>query len=139
MPAPPRRRNMAEEPKPGSIVHVELPTKDPATLKRFYGEVFGWTFQDVPELNYVLWNAPTAPGGGFRIPGEEDPGGILNYLLVESIDATAPRIEGAGGQVLVPRSEVPETGWFAIFRDPAGNVMGLWEERPKEEGGAETP
>ena len=43
--------------KPGSIVHAELHSADPAKTKQFYGEVFGWKFEEMPEMNYIMWRA----------------------------------------------------------------------------------
>lgn len=122
---------MAEEPKLGSIVHVEFPTKDLAKAKKFYGEVFGWKFQDVPETNYTLFEAPSGPNGGFRAPfqpGEDRP---LNFILVSSVDDATRKIKKAGGTILRAREEVPGQGWWALFRDPDGAVSAVWENQPK--------
>ncbi len=52
-------RTVADEaPNFGSFVHIDLPATDLARAKRFYGEVFGWKFQDVPDMNYTLFEAP---------------------------------------------------------------------------------
>lgn len=98
---------MEETPKPGSIVHVEIPCKDVKRAKAFYGGIFGWKFEDVPEMEYTLFNPANPPGGGMYIPQEGMPGGIMNYLLVDSIEETAERIESHGGKILVPKREVP--------------------------------
>ncbi|MFQ6012894.1 MAG: VOC family protein [Thermoplasmata archaeon] len=120
---------MAEEPRPGSIVHVELPCKDTERAKKFYGDLFGWKFQDHPEMNYTLFEAATPPGGGLFVPqeGQFTPQGTLTYLLVEDVEAKAKEVEAAGGTILVPASEVPNQGWFAIFKDPEGTTMALWK------------
>lgn len=125
---------MAEEQlQPGSIVHVELPCSDVARAKAFYGDIFGWTFEDVPDMDYTLFQPAGGPGGGLFVPEEFNPGGSLNYLLVDSIDETTAKIEAAGGKVLVPKAEVPGMGWFAIFQDPEGNAMALWKAAPQAE------
>ena len=122
---------MTERPKPGSIVHVEFHVKEPKKMEKFYGSVFGWKFQEVPGLDYSLFEAANGPPGGV---GGLQPGnweeGVLNYILVESIDDHVKRIEKAGGKVLAPKMEVPGQGWFAIFRDPAGTKMALWQQNP---------
>ncbi len=122
-----------EQPKNGSIVHIELPCKDVARAKKFYGDIFGWTFEDVPEMNYTLFQAPSGPGGGLFVPEQFNPGGTLNYLLVDSVDETSKRIQAAGGKILVPKSEVPGQGWFAIFQDPEGTTLALWKNVPRPE------
>src|SRR5437773_2203016 len=53
---------MADQPKPGSIVHVEFHVKDRKKVENFYGSLFGWKFQEVPELNYSIFEAPSGLG-----------------------------------------------------------------------------
>jgi len=126
---------MADEPKPGSFVHVEFAVKDAAAVnkvKDFYGPIFGWKFTDVPEFDYTLFEARSGPGGGI---GAVQPGqnvGITNYLSVPSIDETVKKIEKAGGKVLGPKIEVPGQGWLINFLDPAGVPMALWQSTPHE-------
>ncbi|MCJ2519726.1 MAG: VOC family protein [Candidatus Thermoplasmatota archaeon] len=125
---------MTEEvPKPGSIVHVEIPCKNRENAKKFYGEVFDWKFEDVPEMDYTLFEPSNPPGGGLFTPTESTPSGVLNYLLVDSIQETSQAIEEAGGKILVPESEVPNQGWFAIFQDPEDNVLAIWKNAPRQE------
>jgi hypothetical protein len=50
---------------------------------------------------------------------------------VDSIDQHVPRIEAAGGTLVVPKGEVPEMGYYAYFTDTEGNLMGLWETMRK--------
>jgi len=122
---------MAERPKPGSIVHVEFHVKEPKKVEKFYGNLFGWKFTPVPGMDYALFEAPSGPPGGV---GGLQPGnweeGVLNYILVNSVDDHVKRIEKAGGKVLTPKMEVPGQGWFALFQDPAGTKMALWQQNP---------
>ena len=46
---------------------------------------------------------------------------------VPDINATLKTVEGLGGAVVIPRSEIPGVGYTAYFQDSEGNVMGLWE------------
>jgi len=127
---------MAEEPKTGAIVHVEFAVKEPKRVKDFYGSVFGWKFEEMPESEYLLFQPASGPGGGIGKPNPGQSAGITNYLLVPSIDEYVRRIEKAGGKILVPKQEVPGQGWFASFQDPAGTSMALWQStnRPPKEG-----
>jgi predicted enzyme related to lactoylglutathione lyase len=122
---------MAEQPKVGSIVHVEFAVKDPKKVKDFYGNLFGWKFQEVPEMNYTLFEAPGGPGGGIGPVQEGQHPGITNYLYVENIDETMNRITEAGGKIVAPKQEVPGQGWMAWFEDPAGTRMALWQQPPR--------
>ncbi len=126
---------MEEAPKPGSIVHIEFPVKDAERAKKFYGDLFGWTFQDIPEMNYTLFETSNPPGGGLFVPqeGQWAPKGAVNYILVEDIDAKSKEIEAAGGKILQPTTEVPGQGWTAVFEDPEGVTMALWKSAPQQE------
>jgi predicted enzyme related to lactoylglutathione lyase len=119
---------MAEELKPGSIVHVEFHVKDPKKVEKFYGSLFGWKFEAVPGMNYSLFQAPSGPGGGV---GTLEPGnwqmGITNYIGVNSVEEYVNKIEKAGGKIIMPKAEVPGQGWFAVFEDPSGTRMALWQ------------
>ncbi|MFQ5910230.1 MAG: VOC family protein [Thermoplasmata archaeon] len=123
---------MTEEPKPGSYTHIEIPVKDKEKCKEFYGKVFGWKFEDVPEMNYTLFYAPSPPHGGLFVPEEGHPSGVLNHILVASADETIRKIEEAGGTIHVPKTEIPNIGWFAVFEDPDGSVQALFESKPEE-------
>jgi uncharacterized protein len=111
------------------IVHLELFAQDPATSSKFYSEVFGWKIEVDPRFNYYQFMAEGGPGGGFVVVGEQipyKPGDIIPYLGTEDIDAALKQVEAAGGKTLVPKTEIPGVGWFALFADPAGNRMGLF-------------
>ncbi len=121
---------MATNPKPGSVVHLEIRSTDPEKTKAFYNRVFGWKFQDMPEMNYTTWEAPSAPGGGLMKPDNLPPG-ILTYILSKDINEDLPRISAAGGSVLMSKTEIPQMGWFAMFSDPTGMVNALYESMPQ--------
>ncbi len=123
---------MADQPKPGSIVHVEIHVKEPKKLEKFYASLFGWKFQEVPGINYSLFEAPSGPGGGIGglQPGNWQPG-VVNYILVNSIDEHVEKVKKAGGKIISPKSDVMGQGWFAIFEDPSGTRMALWQQNPQ--------
>ncbi len=119
------------QPKPGSIVHVELHSADPAKSKQFYGQVFGWKFEEIPEMNYTLWKAPNEPAGGLMHTMEGRPPQVLNYILSRSIEADVQKITQAGGAILQPKMEIPGQGWWALFQEPGGTVQALYENLPR--------
>jgi uncharacterized protein len=126
----------AKRPPVGSIVHCELYSDDPEATQRFYTDVFGWSFQEIPNAGYWIVKAPTRPHGGMikrRRP--EKPGGFLppstlNYILVDSVDAAAKKIVKAGGKILVPKYEIPGMGFFSVFEAPGGVVHNVVEPGP---------
>ncbi len=107
---------------------MEFHSKDPSRTREFYGQVFGWKFKDLPEMDYTLFQAPSLPHGGVQSESE-DFSGVLNYILSDSIEDTTRKIERAGGTILKPKSEIPNMGWYAVFRDPTGVVQALYQDR----------
>lgn len=109
------------------IVHIEFSAKDREAAGKFYSELFGWNVQQMPEMNYATFEAEGGPGGGFNPVTEEYPAGtVMVYVQADDIDASLAKAESLGGKTLVPKSEIPQTGWFAFFRDPTGNTVGLY-------------
>ena len=109
------------------IVHIELSAIDPKTAGKFYGDIFNWKINIMEAMEYVTWAPETEPGGGFNPVTEENPAGtVLIYIQVDDIEAKLKQIEKHGGKTLTPKSEIPGTGYFAIFSDPTGNNIGLF-------------
>jgi hypothetical protein len=123
---------------PGDWCHVEL-LGDREESKRFYGAVFGWRFEDIPGADYTMITTSedgilSGFGGLAQATGllPAVPNGIVPYIRPDDFDATLAAIREAGGDVLIPKTDVLGYGWFAHFRDPAGNVVGLWEDAGHE-------
>jgi len=109
------------------VVHIEFSSQDLGESGDFYSQVFGWKVQQIPEMNYAMFEAEGGPGGGFNPVSENYPAGTVSvYIQTDDIDATLAKIEEAGGKTLVPKSEIPNTGWFAFFSDPSGNQVALY-------------
>ena len=119
------------QPKEGELVHVEFHSNDPVRTKRFYGEVFGYKFEEFPEMNYTMYKAPGGPAGGIMKVMENRPPQVLNYLMASNIEQTLRKVSAAGGAVLQPKMEIPGQGWWALFQEPGGTVMALYENLPR--------
>ncbi len=112
----------------GKICYIEIPAQEVERSAEFYRKVFGWrirrrgdgatAFDDgVGEVSgaWVL-NRPSA-----AVPG------LLVYVMVDSVAATVEAVVAAGGEIVQPIGvDAPEI--TARFRDPAGNVIGLYQE-----------
>lgn len=108
--------------------HIGIPTTNFKKAKNFFGKIFGWTFQDIPEIEYVLFRAGTQPNGGFYLVKKMPQKGQVNvYIEVNDIDATLKEIRKARGKVLVKKTPVADTGWFATFSTPDGCYLSLWQ------------
>ena len=125
------------------VVHFEIPTDDLDRAKSFYGSVFGWELQTVPmnEGEYTSVKTtdvdeqtqlPTEPGainGGMFVRNEQVTSPVIT-IDVDGIDDALKQIEAEGGNTVTPRTAIPGMGAFAYFKDPEGNVLGLWETTP---------
>jgi predicted enzyme related to lactoylglutathione lyase len=112
-----------------NIVHIEIPLKDSKHAAEFYGKLFGWKVEAMAEMEYVMFDTESGLGGGFpKIDGEMFQGNdVLVYVESENLEATLAEIEKAGGKTLLGKTEITGMGWFALFSDPSGNRMGLYE------------
>ncbi len=122
---------MAEN-KPGSFVHIEIASSDPERTRKFFEEVFEWDFESHPEMDYHTYEAPSGPGGGLMRPMENQAPGILNYLLSHDIDSDVKKIEESGGRLLQPKMEIPGVGWWALFQEPTGITLALFQAKMPE-------
>jgi len=119
---------------PGDWCHIDVPTRDLEASRRFYGEVFGWRFDEYPGTSYVGITTSedgilSGLGALADVVGRSTSStGPLPYIRPGDFDATLTAIEQMGGEVLIPKTDVLGYGWFAHFRDPDGNVIGLWQD-----------
>ena len=110
------------------IVHVEFSTTDRKKSAEFYNSVFGWKTEHIDEMNYTTFSTgENQVGGGFNPAPDNMPvGATVVYIGTDDIEATLKQIEANGGKTLRPKDEIPGFGWFALFQDPAGNMLGLY-------------
>ncbi|GAB3307420.1 VOC family protein [Epidermidibacterium keratini] len=112
----------------GDITHIDIPVSDPAKATKFYSELFGWQIAEVPGFEgYPMWQAPNKISGGGLAPREGDFTHPRSYVEVDSIDDVLAKATAAGASVVMAKSPISETSWFAVFTDPDGNPIGLYE------------
>lgn len=119
-----------------SIVHWELMGPDASVLNSFYHDMFGWNGEEVPGFGgYTMIPEQDSGIAGAIGAGNEDmPSYQTIYIEVESIVDHLAKAEALGGKTFVPRTEVPGMVTFAMFHDPAGNLVGLVEEETPGSG-----
>ena len=112
------------------VVHFELWSQDPDKLAAFYKQVFDWKMNFLEQMNYHLIEAGEGGiGGGIMKPQQGPwPGNMAFYISVDDIEKYKARVLEAGGKVVVERQEVPDIGTFALFADPDGRVLGIWQQ-----------
>jgi len=111
-----------------AIDYIEIPVTDLARAKRFYGEVFGWRFNDYGD-QYVGIQRPGGgrdeESGGFRPVESVTPGGVLLILFSDDLDASLAAVRAAGAGVTAEPFEFPGGRRFH-FRDPDGHELAVW-------------
>jgi predicted enzyme related to lactoylglutathione lyase len=105
---------------PASIVFFDIAGENSDRLQTFYAEVFGWRAGAGGQLSIPI-SAPIAA------TIRQDPAEKRLYIGVGNITATLALIKEKGGTIDAPRFEVKGVAVLALFRDPAGNPMGLVE------------
>ena len=115
----------------GTFVWDELHTSDVDGAKRFYGEVFGWTFKDMPmgPTTYTIFKraGDTDVGGLMQRQRDDIPPNWTAYISTQDTDATVAKARELGATILVDPMDVPNMGRFAIIQDPTGAVFGVWQ------------
>jgi len=110
-----------------NIVHIEIPAHNGKESGEFYEKLFGWHFVHDEQMNYTMWDPHDGPGGGFsQVDENTKPGDVLIYVNSDDIEADLKKAESLGGTIVYPKSEIPNTGWFGIFKDPTGNTIALY-------------
>ncbi len=110
-----------------NVVHVEIPASDVPAASKFYETLFGWKMEHAPEFDYTMWSDGSGYGGGFnKVDGDNPVGQVLVYIDSDDIEADLKQVEKLGGSVVRPKTEIPGTGWFALFKDPTGNTLALY-------------
>jgi len=114
----------------GKICYLEIPATDVDTSAGFYEKVFGWQMR-IRDNGERAFDDATGQVSGTFCPGRPpavEPG-VLTYIMVDSIETTSATITGTGGEITKPLTPLDLNGAaFATFRDPAGNLFGLYQE-----------
>jgi predicted enzyme related to lactoylglutathione lyase len=111
------------------FTHIEIPTTDAQKSKVFYRKIFGWKMnENMP--GYVMFSTGDDEGGGFTKDTKPSSNGVVLYIEVEDIQKKLAEIAAAGGKKVKDKTGIsPEFGFYALFTDPCGNIMGLWSRQ----------
>ena len=112
----------------GKICYIEMPTSDIARSADFYQRVFGWNIRKRGDGS-TAFDDTTGQVSGAWVKGRPPASapGLLVYIMVDSVAATLDVVVANGGEIVQPiGADAPEI--TARFRDPGGNVIGLYQE-----------
>jgi predicted enzyme related to lactoylglutathione lyase len=110
----------------GGISYLRIPAEDSRRSAAFYEAVFGWSLRGDPDdpsfddgtghvIGHFMTDLPVAGVAG-----------VCPYIFVERVDETLEKVVAHGGAVVT--APYPEGDlWVATFRDPPGNVLGVWQ------------
>jgi predicted enzyme related to lactoylglutathione lyase len=125
---------------PGVPCWVDTTQPDPEAAVAFYGDLFGWEFEDVmPPESPVRYHMARLRGGDVAAvasPAEGGPESAVwnTYVWVQDADVSAARVHAAGGTVLMEPGDVGDSGRMAVLADAAGAAFRVWQA--KEHRGA---
>jgi predicted enzyme related to lactoylglutathione lyase len=121
--------------KPGTFCWVELGTTDGEAAKKFYTELFGWSFNDSPVgpgMVYTMLKLDGKDVGAlYQMPPEMTANGVppnwLSYASVTSADESAAKAKELGATLMKEPFDVMTVGRMAVVQDPTGAVFALWQ------------
>ncbi len=113
----------------GKINYVELPARNFARTKAFYGSVFGWEFEDFGS-EYIAFSKAGLEGGFYLsdLSSSTAHGAALIVFYSQNLDKTYTKIVDAEGVIIKPTFEFPGGRRFH-FADPNGNEFAVWSDK----------
>ena len=124
---------------PGTVCWVDLMSTDADQARRFYQQLFGWSFEvGGPETGHYAiakkGGSMTAGVGGMP-PGGTMPSAWTVYFASDNLDATLAKVSTEGGKAMMGPMDIMEEGRMAVCADPTGAAFGIWQ--PKRHTGAQ--
>lgn len=119
----------------GTFSWADLATTDAAAAKAFYTQLFGWEANDVPAGPDSVYTMLLLQGKEvaalYALPEEAQaqniPAHWLTYISVDDLDAVAAKVPELGGTLVMPPTDIMESGRMAKVQDPTGAIVGLWQ------------
>jgi predicted enzyme related to lactoylglutathione lyase len=114
------------------VAWVEVLGKDGAKLQGFYGELFGWSFEQAPGgMPYWMHSVGQDQVGAGVGNAQDGDGHVTFYVAVDDPQAALDAAGRLGGKTVAPVTEM-EMVTFALFADPEGHVVGVVKNQPPE-------
>ena len=110
------------------IAHVEIPSSNLDQTKNFFSKVFGWEFKPFGK-GYLLFNNHKGIMVGIRQVEKVNSGDTtVFHINVPDIDQILNAAKTNGGNVFKEKTVIPAMGWYALIKDPQGNIIGLYQK-----------
>jgi len=128
---PPLNPTNTDKQLAGKFIWFDLATVDIAVQKKFYGDVFGWTYQPISQDDKqytIIKNGEHNIAGMFQIkpPPDAKAGALwISLISVNDPNNVVALAKKAGGSVRMPATSLAQRGTYALLRDPEGAVFGV--------------
>ena len=107
------------------VTWFEISGKDGGALQKFYSDLFGWNVDASNPMQYGMVEGKDGGIGGGITASQDGSAGLTVYVSVDDLQASLDKATSLGGQVVMPPMDVPGGPKIAMFRDPAGNNVGI--------------
>lgn len=124
-----RRRRLVHQTQ-RRVVRVDLPAHDRESAGMFYQKLFGWRYEHAPgRLKYTNFTGYGVSGGFPQIDGRVyEPGDVTVFIGSDDLATDLQHAQALGAQPVVGKTALKGYGHLAIFHDPSGNRMALWQQ-----------
>ena len=114
----------------GKNLLLEIQAADVEVSSAFYAKLFGWKLRTRGDGARAFDDATGALSGSWVLgrPPAREPG-MLPYVMVENIDRTLREAVALGGEIVTPYTALGPGDAYATLHDPAGNLLGLYQNR----------
>jgi predicted enzyme related to lactoylglutathione lyase len=111
------------------VIFFEVLGKDGKQLRRFYADLFGWSFKEMGgPFDYGMVSAEeNGIEGGVGTTPEESPGHVTFYVGTDDVADSLERVRLLGGSALMSPMQLPGGGTIGLFTDPEGHTIGLYK------------
>ena len=112
---------------PHPVVHWEIGATNAKRTQEFFAKLFDWKIDANNPLNYGLVDTG---GGGINGGINTAPHGVpyfVMYVQVDDLQKYLDKANALGGEAVVPPTDIPGVGSYAFFKDPDGNIIGLFK------------
>ncbi len=107
------------------VVHFEISGSDGGALGAYYEKLFGWKPQPIEGMPYWMVEKPEEGIGGGIATSQDGSSFLTFYVRVDDVQKALDQAVALGGEVRMPKTDIPGMVTIAIFADPQGNAVGL--------------
>jgi uncharacterized protein len=120
-----------------TVEYFQIPADNINRAREFYKKVFGWEMQkwsnsENSEQEYWMFQTKDDEGnpglGGGLMKRQSPQHTVTNFITVSSIEEYSSKIEQSGGKIVMPKTEIPNMGFFSVFLDSENNMFGIYED-----------